>query len=493
MSRPRSRSIARRFALASLAAAAAAAASCADTPLAPAAGAGAPSGPIAAGAFGFTPDFATVGVDGFQERFTHTSDITIPEAPGPWEPAGWSVVRHQRDPQSWYRIEPMMAWHGTGCQRPDDAVPANRTHLVTEYRDMVFLCRNHMMTATNASGYGVVYVTPGHLVDFSERDAVVRFDVATLRESGRDWIDLWLTPYAENLVAPLDDSLPDLQGAPRRAVHVRMTAQRGRSAFDAAVVRNHAEVRLRVADTTSYETAFAARGLAPSATRRDTFELHVSRTRVRFGMPRYNLWWVDAEIPGGLDWSRGVIQIGHHSFDPAGDGGGPTSWHWDNIGAAPAVPFTIVRARSRYVDASTPDGEAAFASAAPEGAYLRAAVIGATEVSVAGADGRFGAWAPLALQAQRPLAPQRFASAWMAVPTGTVRARFRPVRAQLAASGGRWMVRDLELWATPAGVSAAVTRGRDRDDDAVAQNDGRGARGAPAGAEGGAAGGGSND
>jgi hypothetical protein len=41
-----------------------------------------------------------------------------------------------------------------------------------------------MMTATNASGYGVTYVTPARVVDFSAGTAVVRFDVATLRETG---------------------------------------------------------------------------------------------------------------------------------------------------------------------------------------------------------------------------------------------------------------------------------------------------------------------
>jgi hypothetical protein len=88
-----------------------------------------PTAEIAAGAFGLAPIFAVIGVDGFQEGFTHTADITAPVAPAPWGPtAGWSVVRHQRDPASWYEIEPMMAWHGTKCERPDDPTPAKRTH-----------------------------------------------------------------------------------------------------------------------------------------------------------------------------------------------------------------------------------------------------------------------------------------------------------------------------------------------------------------------------
>jgi hypothetical protein len=441
-----------------LAVAALVAAACADTPLAPPAPA-ATAGALAAAAFGPDPAFAVIGIDGFVQPFTHTSDVTIPMAPAPWKPAGWSVVRHQRDPRSWYEIEPMAAWHGTSCQRPDDAVEP--LHRVSGYDDMVFLCRNHMMTANNSSDYGVIYITPGYQADFSAGTAVVRFDVATKRESLRDWIDLWLTPYEDNLVAPLDATLPDLQGEPRRAVHLRMATDRA-SAFTALVTSDFATTELPVADTTSYETAFAARRLAPSATRRDTFELHISRTHVKFGMPRYNLWWVDADIPGGLDWSRAVMQFGHHSFRPIPGQGGPTTWHWDNIGAAPATPFTIIRADRRYVDGSTPAGAVTFPTAAPANAFLRAAVFGTFEVRFAGADRLLADWQPVQLQAQRELAPNRFAAAWMPIPPGTTRAEFRATPARV--KGGRnttaWMARDIEIWAEPltatfAGVAAA--------------------------------------
>jgi hypothetical protein len=300
---------------------------------------------------------------------------------------------------------------------------------------------------------------------------VVRFDVATLRESGRDWIDLWLTPYADNLVTPLDDSLPDLQGEPRRGLHVRMTAERLRSAFEASVIRNHVATRLPRATTDGYEAAFAARGLRPSATRRDTFELHVSRTRVRFGMPRYNLWWVDAEIPGGLDWTRAVVQLGHHSFNPAGDGGRATTWHWDNVGLAPAVPFTALRADRRFVDAATPNGEVVFPRGAPAGAHLRFSAIGATEVQFVRAPGADDddddeTWTAARRQAQERLDTRRFASYWMPIPAGTTRVRFRPVRALRFLSGGLWMARDITVWSpTATTVVPPSPPGEDDDDD----------------------------
>ena len=39
----------------------------------------------------------------------------------------------------------------------------------------VFQCRNHVMTAINASGYGVIYLTPNHLVDLSLERSVISF------------------------------------------------------------------------------------------------------------------------------------------------------------------------------------------------------------------------------------------------------------------------------------------------------------------------------
>ena len=60
------------------------------------------------------------------------------------------------------------------------------------------------------------------MVDFSGGEAVVRFDLSTLRTSPRDWVDIWLTPYEDHLQLPLDNWLPDLTGEPSRSVHLRM-------------------------------------------------------------------------------------------------------------------------------------------------------------------------------------------------------------------------------------------------------------------------------
>ena len=169
----------------------------------------------------------------------------------------------------------------------------------------MFICNNHVMTTIEA-GYGLIYLTPNQMVDFAGGEAVVRFDMSTLRTSSRDWVDLWVTPYEDNLALPLDDGV-DLNGPPRRAVHVRM-GWGGHTNFIGEVYRNFAATPLPLVDDVDMEALFA-----PSAMNREPFELRISRTRVRFGLPNRNGWWLDSSI-ADLGWTRGVVQLGHHTY-----------------------------------------------------------------------------------------------------------------------------------------------------------------------------------
>ena len=74
------------------------------------------------------------------------------------------------------------------------------------------------------------------------------------------------------------------------------------------------------------------------------------------------------DVAETVNFSSGIVQFGHHSYNPTKDGAGvPATWHWDNISVEPATPFTIVKADRRY----TEGGPVNFASPAPSGAYLR--------------------------------------------------------------------------------------------------------------------------
>src|SRR5439155_24746196 len=138
----------------------------------------------------------------------------------------------------------------------------------SDYEDAIFQCKDHLMTAIKAGGYGVIYLTPDQMLDFSQSEAVLKFDVSTLRTSLRDWFDIWVTPYEDNLELPLDDWLHvDLNGTPRNAVHVKMDQFNSQTIFRPSVIRDFQTQDVKGTNWwTGYESF-----LNPSATRRDTF------------------------------------------------------------------------------------------------------------------------------------------------------------------------------------------------------------------------------
>jgi hypothetical protein len=308
--------------------------------------------------------------------------------------------------------------------------------VVTRFEDAVYQCKDHVMTSLWAPGYGVIYLTPNHLADFSAGEAVVTLDVSTLRTSDRDWWDIWVTPYAEHLELPLDRDLPDLSGEPRNSVHVRMDNFGTGSGFRALVSRNFAVEDLPLARPTDGYESF----LTPSATIRTTFELRLTRTHIKFGIPSLNLWWIDTNMRD-LGWTSGVVQIGHHSYNPDKNGGTnkPDTWHWDNIGISPSIPFTIFESDRRMASAAAP--LLTFAGPAPANSNLRFDSRGSNiQVSFnAGVT-----WQPAQRAAvDKPDQEEVFKSYWTPVPSGALTAMFRGTN---ACCGIVWQIRDASVF-----------------------------------------------
>ncbi len=382
-------------------------------------------------------------------RFVETFDGT-PSSPEAFSSPAWSVNLSSRDPDTWTVLEAMDAHHGPGCEAP------LATHEVSRYEDAVFVCADHLMTAVNASGYAVAYLTPHALVDFSRGEAVVRVDVSTFRASGRDWIDLWVTAFDDQMALPFNpgEGDVDLQGAPRNAVHLEM--DRGCSGFRLTWYR----------DGRQYGDSPGCWGLAdwnqvlvPDARRRDTLELRISRTGVRLWMPDYNLTLAEASVDLGFD--AGVVQLGHHSYNPRKDcheanspmdaeDCAPTTWHWDNVTISPARPALISATDTRMVK---DDSRVTFDHAAPRGAFLRFSAVGRVEVSFDG--GRN--WNPAQKQdsvLKGAYHPEHASSYWMPVPEGATSARFRFT--QDGWYRGPFHARDFSIWSAlaPQGVAA---------------------------------------
>ena len=371
------------------------------------------------------PGYAAAQPGRFRDEFDGR-----PAVPTPWRGSGWDVAVHSRDRDTWQELQPIAAHHGPDCSAP----PA--THVTTSYDDAVFHCNGHIMTSIAASGYGVIYLTPNQQVDFSAGEAVVSFDLSTLRTSARDWVDLWLTPYEDHLQLPLDGWLPDLTGEPRRSVHLRMDLNRSLSIFKGFVFGETSVLELPMREWGGYEQV-----VTPSAVKRDTIELRISRTSLKLGMPTYNHWWIDTQI-ADLGWDRAIVQMGHHSYAPdkCDNNCIPNTWHWDNVTIDPAVPFTMVPADRRW--ASEERGTTvSFAAPAPPESHLRFAAIGSRmEVSFDGG----ASWRPAEA---RPVRGNRdtnntFLSYWTPMPAGATSAMLRGGDWY----GGSWQARDFSVW-----------------------------------------------
>ena len=343
---------------------------------------------------------------------TFIADFTAdPAAPKPACPSSaWDIQLHFRDQSAWLAPHPFDAHHGPGCDSPND--PHAGHHRVTENADLVFFCRDHVMTAIDGGEYGMIYLTPAAMVDFSDGEATITFDMSTFRSSNRDWIDLWITPFDENLALPLDEEFPDAQGNPMNAIHIRMDGSGSDAPLDGAfrlmVIRDG-----RVEDHTNTWNPYNT-FLETDRARRDTFELKVSRTSVELSMPGYSQPLQFGTFKD-LGWSTGVVQFGHHSYNPRKDGGVPNTWHWDNVSIAPAVPFTIVPLTEEYT------GEASARMALPEpagdGTFLRFTAQGRVHLSFDG--GQFSVVSPRASSLQHR--PETFSSYMVPVPKGTTR------------------------------------------------------------------------
>ncbi len=377
------------------------------------------------------------GIAVAQSGFLDTFD-GAPTAPAPYPTvaplSAWDVTVHSRDSVTFHTLEPMTADHGTDCAAP----PA--THAIAgSYADSVFQCSNHLMTAIQAGGYGVIYLTPPVVADFSAGSAVIQWDMSTARTSQRDWVDLWVTPYDEHLQLPLEDWLPDLNGFPRDDVHIKMDTSGGGTIFTPLITTGFAEAYIPGNNWWSGYESF----LTPSAARRDTFQLTLSASHIKFGMPAYNFWWVDTDFTVPLTWTSGVVQFGHHSYNPHKDCPvGATcvanTWHWDNVSINPSVPFPITRAQQAYVDPGT-SSAVTFPSASQAGDHLRFAGVGQPYL-VSFDSG--ATWQNMALQTAEKTNPSTAQNYWMVVPAGTQRVDLQ------GTSGwwGDWFARDISLW-----------------------------------------------
>jgi hypothetical protein len=365
-----------------------------------------------------------------------------PTTPTPFVSNRWDIQRYSRDREVWVTPDAMPADHGAmDCAGP----PA--THTMASYAGMVFLCRDHMMTALKGIGYGAVILTPNAMLDWSSGPATLSFALSTLRRTRRDWMSFYLTPWSDALVIPTIDDAPGLNAQPRNGVWVLHTASGN---LCASVLQNFGATRLPCTEPSDIEARFAARGSSTSASRRDTVTITISRTHLRVtwgGLPM-----VDADFPAPLAFTQAVVQLGHYSYNPdkecgvspiAGNGAcTANTWHWDDVRLSNAVPFTIIGSSPRSIVMA--DGAVTLNAPAPANATLRFHSIG-TEPDISFTNG--ATWVrPTRLAVNKTNDPDMQYST--PIPAGTTRVLFRRARALVPWwNVNEMLVHDVHVWA----------------------------------------------
>lgn len=278
--------------------------------------------------------------------------------------AHYDVQIHNRDnPAAWDGA--MAAQHGANCSGP----PA--THTVSALGDSVYICNGHVMTAANSQGYGMIALTPSQTLNCSA-GCTVQFDLSTERMSGRDWPDIWLTPWNDNLTLPFNYGDVDLQGVPRQGIHV--SAEANQNSWCAGVISNYNETKLGCAWWVGMHEGVQS-GVNQSA-QRQTFKLTVTPGHMRFerlaSATATGFVWVDIDCACLLAPDY-VVQFAHHSYNPTKDGAGiPATWHWSGFGLNPATPFTLIHTPKDKPTLVTANNTlVSFDSSAPANAFLR--------------------------------------------------------------------------------------------------------------------------
>jgi hypothetical protein len=369
-----------------------------------------------------------------------------PASPRPWTPGqvnDWDLITNIAGSTDQARNP--IAQHGPDCSAP----PA--LHSITNLADTAFICKDHMMTAISSEfdgPYGAIYWAPAQLADFSAGTSTITWQVSTLRRGERMWWDLWLTPFSENLVVPLQQ-LPAYQGPPKDAVHIQLdgTSCQNPSLIQSSALRVNVYSNFHSTDVTDAFPCLED-ALPTSAVTRTPFEVDVSRNHLKVWVPGTSLVYKDSSI--SLPFNKAVVQWGHHSYGPDKGCNVPApcadTFHWSNVSISPAAPFTMLRPDQPH---SLHDGQnptLTLPQPAPANAFLRFAALLPISVSFDG-----GSMQPAKRQQQMGpdsdgvLHPEQFYSYWMPIPAGTKTLRFTGADHE-AWYYDSWWVEDVSVW-----------------------------------------------
>lgn len=390
--------------------------------------------------------------------YTGLTGMGMPSAPQAFYPStGYDVTVDERSNRNLDgRLDsPMpMADHGPNCEPPTEVLGTGNRHTTKTFADSAYICHDHVMTSLFSEGYAAAYIQPDAAPDWSNGTVTVSWRTSTFRTSARDWWDAWITPFGNQMPAPLHEWLPDLNGEPMNALHIEQVASGDGVAYAGQLYSGGKEIELDSARDVRQNDY-----VKPSRTVRTLYQLEISKNHIKFWLPEVNLVYIDQDI--NVPFTSGVLQLAHHSYNPekddgcgppqdqrkVGQGCQPNTWHWSNINMSYAQRYTITHPSRRFMNASA--NTATFPAPAVADTYLRFLATGVNyQASFDGGK----TWQALKTQAStKDTDPQYDPSQFFVrVPIGATSVQ---LRAGGDGYGAGWFAHEFVLMTTPGTVT----------------------------------------
>jgi hypothetical protein len=371
--------------------------------------------------------------------FTETFDAA-PTAPSRWDPPGWDVIRSGNASQAPF-TNPIPDCNGTQSYAP----------MADNEEFGVYKCPNHLMLRMANLSYGFMMLTPPTLVDFSNGEAAIQWDMSTINTNGRNWIEMHLMPVQDHILMAAER-----WGSNRAARELVIMSKEGscsgtKNTSGEGSVLIKTEIRRVLSGNYSGDEQIGQACLGdyvnPSGSTYTTLEFRITKTHLKFGIPSQNAWFFDKQI-SDLGWDKGVLQFGvsaynSHSNSPCFESGACpfTVFHFDNVTISPSIPFTILKGDRSFINSTTTNQW--NLTTAPSGALLKFVGI-ANKIEVSFNDGTSWTRVPLANQpSNNPEGDEHGDDYLTALPQGTTKVLFRGERWW----GGDWEVDNIGVYA----------------------------------------------
>jgi hypothetical protein len=175
--------------------------------------------------------------------------------------------------------------------------------------------------------------------------------------STRDWLDVLVTPFDDAMSYPFRSDLDvDGSGLPHNAIHIEQGF--GSDQWEIEVIRDDAVETLGTV-AIPYD-----RFGGQSRATRTSVSIEISATTITLSYPAVPEASTTVSFDE-LSWTQGIVQFGHHSYDPLKDCDttpqvicAANTWHWDNISIDPAQRFYQWQATPERTGAPIHDSEA---------------------------------------------------------------------------------------------------------------------------------------